>query len=172
MHWKREVFAWFSSHPEVTTVFVAGLTGGSGVVPSEGRSAFQTSVAGYQDAWAALPPSVRRIVVIRDTPKGTSDTNACVARAVAAREAPGPTCAVTRSRALDRDPAIAAARRLHSPRIQTVDLTRYFCGPRVCPPVIGGILVRRDNTHVTGAFSSTLAPYLLRAVDGLIPSRN
>jgi hypothetical protein len=31
--------------------------------------------------------------------------------------------------------------------------------------VIGGALVLRDNTHMTGVFSSTLGPFLLHAVD-------
>ena len=36
--WKRQVFAWFEAHPEVHTVFVAGLTGGRGVMPEGGKS--------------------------------------------------------------------------------------------------------------------------------------
>src|SRR5436190_1921629 len=67
--WKWDVFSWFAMHPEVTTVFVAGLTGGSGVVASPGKTAFQTSQQGYLDAWSNFPDTVKRIVVIRDTPK-------------------------------------------------------------------------------------------------------
>ena len=79
----------------------------------------------------------------------------------------GRACALSRAEALDPDPAIAAARRLRSPRVQTVDLTQYFCDRRDCFPVVGGALVLRDNTHVTGVFSATLGPYLERAVDRL-----
>jgi hypothetical protein len=165
--WKRDVFAWFARHPEVTTVFVAGLTGGSGVVPEGGRGAFGTSRLGYQRAWRSLPSTVGTIVVMRDTPKFHTATNACVARAVSRRKAPGPACARPRAEALDPDPAIEAAERLRSPRIRTVDLARFFCDARLCYPVIGRALVLRDNTHVTGTFSATLGPYLLRAVDRL-----
>jgi hypothetical protein len=167
--WKPQVLTWFQHHPEVSVVFVAGLTGGSGVVPAHGRSAFATSEAGYEAAWRALPATVRQIVVIRDTPKGTGRSIACVARAVAAHRAPGSACDVPRTDALDPDPAIAAAHRWVTPRVRTVDLTRYFCTARACPPVIGGVLVRRDVTHLTGAFSATLAPYLLSAVDRIVP---
>jgi hypothetical protein len=165
--WKRQVFDWFARHPEVHTVFVAGLTGGSGVVASRGRSAFETAVAAYRDAWNALPATVEHIVVLRDTPKGRAGTNACVARAVARRQPPGRACAVPRARALDRDPAIVAAVRMASPRVRRIDLTRFFCSASACEPVIGGVLVRRDNTHLTGVFSATLGPYLLEAVDRL-----
>jgi hypothetical protein len=163
--WKQQVFAWFEHHPEIHTVFVAGLTGGSGVVPEGGRSAFATAERGYERAWAALLSTVANIVVIRDTPKFRADTNRCVERAVQAKRQPK--CALARGQALDPDPAIAAARRLASSRVLTVDLTRYFCDRRECFPVIGGALVLRDNTHVTGIFSATLGPYLERAVDRL-----
>jgi hypothetical protein len=166
--WKREVFAWFERHPEVRTVFVAGLTGGSGVVPERGLSAYATSRLGYERAWRTLPDTVETIVVIRDTPKFRVHTNRCVERAVARGDAPGPACARSRRAALDRDPAIDAAGRLGSRRIETVDLTRYFCDRRVCFPVVGGALVLRDNTHVTGTFSKTLGPYLHRAVSAVL----
>jgi hypothetical protein len=30
--------------------------------------------------------------------------------------------------------------------------------------VIGGVLVHKDNTHITAAYGATLAPYLARRV--------
>ena len=56
---------------------------------------------------------------------------------------------------------MTAAARLGGPRVESVNLTRFFCGAR-CYPVVGGVLVLRDSTHMTGAFSGTLGPYLLR----------
>jgi hypothetical protein len=167
--WKRQAFAWLGRDPEISTVFVAGLSGGTGVVPSHGRSEFETSVAGYEAAWKALPPTVTRIVVIRDTPKGRAhgQTLRCVQRAMARRRPAGRACALPRSNAVDRDPAAVAARRLGSARVRLLDLTRYFCGPRWCYPVVGGALVLRDQNHMTGVFSSTLGPYLERALDRL-----
>jgi hypothetical protein len=167
--WKREAFAWFPQHPEVSTVFVAGLSGGTGVVPDRGASQFETSMAGYRAAWDALPATVRRIVVIRDTPKGLAHgrTRRCIERALARRRSPGLACARRRSGALDPDPAFSAAVRLKSTRVQTVDMTDLFCGHRWCDPVIGGALVLRDQNHLTGTYSGTLGPFLLRAVDAL-----
>jgi hypothetical protein len=164
--WKEDVFKWFEGHPEVSVVFVAGLTGFTGVVPRPGRGRFETSVQSYMDAWRALPRSVSRIVVLRDTPKVRGNTDDCVTRAVARRRAPGPACAVSRSFALERDPAMTAAARVAGSRVARMDLTRYFCDTR-CYPVVGGVLVLRDSHHMTGAFSGTLGPYLLRAYDGI-----
>jgi hypothetical protein len=124
-------------------------------------------MAGYRAAWSALPRSVRRIVVIRDTPKVRGNTDTCVEQAIARRRRPGIACAVARSISLDdRDPAYSAAVRSRSGRVRAVDLTRYFCDRRRCYPVIGGALVFKDPTHMTGEWARTLAPFLQRVVGG------
>jgi hypothetical protein len=164
--WKQAVFAWFTQHPEIHTVFVAGLSGGQSVLPSHGRSRFATSVSGYRNAWRSLPATVTRIVVIRDTPKMRKETGACVNRALSHGRRPGATCSMPRRVVLDRDPMIVAASRMPASRVRTVDLTRFFCD-RACYPVIGGALVMRDQNHMTAAFSTTLGPYLLRKVNAL-----
>lgn len=168
--WKTQVFAWFQRHPEVHTVFVAGLSGGSGVLPAGGQDRFATAVAGYIRAWDALPPTVRHIVVIRDTPKVRHTTAACVERAMALHHDAGSSCAVPRAPALDPDPLVVAAARLRSPRVQVVDLTPVFCSDGLCFPVIGGALVFRDVTHLTAVFAATLGPFLQEQVDALMRS--
>jgi len=163
--WKRRTFAWFARHPEVRTVVVAGLTGGTGVRPAGGRSRFETAVAGYVRAWQALPPTVERIVVLRDNPKSRPDAGWCVENALRAGWPPGLTCARPRGEALDRDAQVVAARRLRSARVQVVDLTSAYCDARLCYPVVGGALVTRDTNHLTPTFAATLAPQLVRAVE-------
>ncbi|MDQ3742586.1 MAG: hypothetical protein M3389_16775, partial [Actinomycetota bacterium] len=51
-----------------------------------------------------------------------------------------------------------------SPRAVAVDLTRFFCDARTCPPVIGGALVYKDANHITAVYGATVAPYLGRAL--------
>jgi hypothetical protein len=166
--WKPLVFQWFQEHPEIHTVFVAGLTGGSGVRPVHGESEWQTAVAGFRDAWNALPPTVEKIVVLRDNPKTRPDVTRCVARAIAHRRTPARVCATSRGQSLDPDPAYAAAGAWDSSRVQRVDLTRYFCGSRRCYPVIGNVLVLRDQHHMTATYSTTLGSILLRKIRPLL----
>jgi hypothetical protein len=165
--WKTAVFAWFKQHPEIHTVFVAGLSGGSSVFPRDGRSRFATSVRGYRRAWDALPSTVTRIVVIRDTPKMRTETGACVDRALSRGRRPGATCSLPRREVLDRDPLVVAASQMPASRVRTVDLTPLFCDGGPCYPVVGGALVFRDQNHMTAAFSTTLGPFLARKVDAL-----
>jgi hypothetical protein len=168
--WKRLVVQWFVAHPEVSTVFVSEHTGGD--VVANGRSPAAAQIAGYIGAWNSLPASVSQIIVIRDVPLNRFDSLACVQHAVARHLPPGPACALSRSdpRVLRPDLAVVAADRLGSSRVQTVDLSHFFCDPRLCYPVVGGALVYRDIGHMTTAFSATLGPFLLRAVRRLGPN--
>jgi SGNH domain (fused to AT3 domains) len=163
IRWKRQLFRWFERHPEVRTVITSNHTGGK-VVGARGRH-YSAHVTGYAKALQRLPPTVERIVAIRDTPRITSNTFPCVERASRRRNPAGPACALPRRWALRADPAKPAAIALDPHRVQLVDLTRFMCSSRLCLPVIGGALVHKDQTHLTRVFATSLGPYLLRHVD-------
>ncbi len=124
------------------------------------------AVAGYRSAWQSLAKSVRRIYVLRDTPSRVSlETSACVERLLRARQAIGFGCAEPREGALPPDPQVEAARAPGDDRVRLLDLSDFMCTATLCPPVVGGALVLKDSDHLTRAFSTTLGPYLLRALD-------
>ena len=109
---------------------------------------------------AALPKSVRRIYVLRATPETFGPENACVSRRL-------------RAQAHDRHHLRAPARHQAAPRpaaraaggrVKVLDFTKYMCGATKCPSVIGGVLVRKDGSHLTRAFAQTLGPFVLRAL--------
>jgi hypothetical protein len=157
VYWRSRVPGWFRAHPEVDTVFVSAHHGR--VV-----GGLRAAIRGYLRAWRLLPPSVKRIVVIRDTPARRTVYRECVVRAIAHRERAGKACAMPRRSSLGVDPEAIAARRTRDKRVVLLDLTRFFCSPRHCFPVIGGVLVQKDISHVTTTFMRTMAPYLDRAL--------
>jgi hypothetical protein len=165
--WRRAVFAWFRRHPEVSTVFVSELAGLDVRAPA-GVSHREYATNGYLRAWQRLPGSVRHIIVLRDTPTTSNDAPDCIARAMAGHRPPGIACAISRAAALPVDPAVIAARRLRHGRVHVIDLTSFMCSARLCFPVIGGVLVHKDKTHITNVFSGTLGPFLLEKVNGLL----
>jgi hypothetical protein len=158
---KRDTLAYLTAHPEINTIFVSGNTG-AGVVVPKGGDRFEAKTAGYLAAYEGLPASIRHVIVLRDPPHNRPSTNACVARAMEARKAPGTACQVPIATALAPDPAVEAARRLNSPRVQIIDMTPFMCDSRHCFPVIGGALVHKDTGHISTTFSKTLGPYVLR----------
>ncbi len=166
MRWNRDVQAWVARHPSIAVVFTGAHRGS--VIPRPGRSLRATRRLGYTRAWRGLLASgVRQIVVLRDTPRMTQVALRCVQRAVQDGRDAGAMCALARRFALPRDPLSEAAISARDPRIQVADLSSAFCGPQVCPPVIGGALVLRDVSHMTTTFSTTLGPALTRTVDRL-----
>jgi peptidoglycan/LPS O-acetylase OafA/YrhL len=167
LRWVRQVPKFFRAHPEIDTVFVVAITGGTVNVP-RGRTMFEAKTNGVRRAWQDLPDTIKHIVVIRDTPRIVAKTVECIDEAIAAQKEAGIECAVPRKDALEEDPAIIGARKEHSPRLQAIDLTDVFCGPRLCHPVIGGSLVYKDMHHFTLVFAKTLATPLQRKLEALM----
>jgi hypothetical protein len=164
--WNRAVVSWFAGHPEIRTVFISG-NARAPLVSRPGMSDYTARLDGYLSAWRALPPSITRLVVIRDSPTRRTATPACVRRAIRRRRPAGRYCEVAREMVLPRDPALEAARMLQARGAQVADFTRQFCGRRWCFPVVGGVLVHKDFDHLTQLFASTLGPLLLRRLDAL-----
>ena len=152
--WKDDVAHWLRKHPKVSTVVLAQEV--SDVDTTGAADPFAAAVQSYVAEWQRLPPSVTRVVVIRDTPASRDDVLGCVSQALL----PQQECAMPELLALPPDPAVAAAAQLGAPRFQTVDLTGFFCDGTLCFPVVGGVLVYLDSNHLTPRFVSTLAPYL------------
>ena len=50
-----------------------------------------------------------------------------------------------------------------------IDMSEYFCDENSCPPAIGNVIVYRDDSHITEAYSKTLAPMLSRKLSGALP---
>jgi hypothetical protein len=157
--WNAQVQTWFKEHPEIETVFVAAAT--------DPRIDFEKRVKGFRDAWKAIPHTVKHILVIRDNPRVPETSAGCIEQAIRDRRNAGTACARPRSSTLLPDPAATAVRRMHAKRIRLIDLSRFFCDSQLCYPVIGGVLVLKDTTHVTSAYATTVAPYIKRAIKKL-----
>lgn len=115
-------------------------------------------VAGYTATLRPLTQAGIDVAVILDTPFPAFSVPDCVERS-------GPTapnCAFAHEP--DRgpeDPLGVAARAVGG--VAVVDLDGYFCRNGSCPPVIGNMLVYRDN-HLTATFARTLSGPLKRAL--------
>jgi len=162
--WNHQTLAWLARHPEVDTVFLSTHTGAR-VRATGGRSDAEAIHHGYREVIRALRRMHRRVVVVRDTPPFTLERLRCVSRAIAAGRRAQTACTRPRSEAVRSDPLVTAARSVGSSQVRVIDLTRQFCDSRRCFAVIGGALVRHDESHLTQAFSATLGPFLLRSLD-------
>ncbi|MEU5154345.1 acyltransferase family protein [Glycomyces sp. NPDC021274] len=124
------------------------LTYGSRV----GYEAYET-FPDYTDRYEQLLATGTAVVALRDTPSPRFDIPLCV-------DLNGPNaneCTVDRASYYDEG-AFAA---LEVPAgVHKVDLTGYICDGGACPPVVGNVLVYRDDAHLTNTYAATLGPYL------------
>lgn len=96
-----------------------------------------------------------RIAILADTPTAKEDVPACLTR----RDRTIETCATPRSFGLAahlaRDGRVAEL--THA---TLIDASPWLCGPEVCPAVIDGIIVLRDDHHLTSTMARHLSPLL------------
>ena len=98
------------------------------------------------------------VVVLRDSPLPPFDIPACVGRH-AQEPSAGAACDFEASAALN-EAAFAAERAAADglPRVYFLSLSDLICPGNSCPATQHGLLVYRDDNHLTGAFAQSLAP--------------
>lgn len=117
----------------------------------------EISYPGQVDVWGDFDEAGVPTIAVRDTPRFTSEIPPCVEAHL-----DDPT-ACSRARAdifADEAPVLADPALPDSTVL--LDLTDAFCGPVMCDPIVGNVLVYRDADHFTATYSRTLAPILER----------
>ncbi len=124
--------------------------------PPEGTSREEAITDGLVGAWKTQTSKGVPVIGIVDNP-GTASTNVQCVEKYGISD-PG-RCATPRTDGLGKfDGNVEAVAALD--RTGLVDMTEFYCTPKICPSVIGSVAVFRDRTHVTATYLRTLAPYL------------
>ncbi len=118
---------------------------------------------GTRSTLHALSGAGVELAVMRDSPAFPVDIPTCLARAVRHTWYPSGACRMTRSESFNAE-AVAAentgARGMQE--VHFIDLTDQLCPGEVCPTVRDGMVMYRDDNHLTGRFAESLAPALER----------
>jgi len=116
--------------------------------------------AGTEATVTRLAAASANVVLIGDNPASVEDPPACLSSHLEDASA----CATSRDDAVlpERISAEVVATRNHD--VTFVDTTDWFCTDEVCPPVIGNVLVMRDETHIT----VPMAEFLFRLVEAAV----
>lgn len=129
-------------------VVVAGMaTEGYRKALKWGWSSDSVLIDGYVQMLRPMKAAGIKVSVVTDTPYPTVSVPDCVAtKGPAAGECQTP-------RGSTVDPLLTAAEKVGA--VQVIDFNEYLCKNGTCPPVIGNVLVFRDN-HLTTTFAKTL----------------
>lgn len=125
-----------------------------GVALDEWRDGTKRTVEG-------LTAAGLRVAVMRDNPNSTVNIPSCIARTLSHSWYPKDTCTMDKSEVLN--PAVFEAEKAGVqglPNVHLIDLTDQFCKGNVCWTVRNGMIMYRDQQHITGTFADSLTPVL------------
>ena len=139
--------------PDVVIVSQGSGTAWGGTGDPQSRP---IAVAGMISAYERIQRAGSTVVVLLDNPRPPFMVTDCVAEHRPALEM----CTFEPELLEDyesRSTQVAVAEALGVPMVDMIDL---ICPAEVCAPVIGGILVYRDRTHLTASYVESMAPFL------------
>ena len=154
--WRSNVLQRLASEPKPAIIFIAQL--------NRYEVSNAALVTGWHTTLTKLEASGAPIVYLKDTPVPNADVPTCLSAALSHWS----TCDFSRSTALPNDALANGSFGLTA----TVDIDSYLCpgvGPS-CPAVRDGVLLYRDDSHVTRTAMSALAPLIGQSLvnDGLL----
>lgn len=115
--------------------------------------------AAWSSSLERLAASGAQIVYIRDTPYPRRNVPECISSALD----DWTRCAFPKP---DRvDPVVTGVLRGVLPHVDVVDLNGFLCDDALCPVVRNGILLYRDDSHLSDTAVEALTPALERAFD-------
>jgi peptidoglycan/LPS O-acetylase OafA/YrhL len=122
---------------------------------------------GWQETIQALRAIGAPIVYLRDTPYPNYNVPTCMSGALNDWSK----CSFERSVAFHTDPLMSGTAASHGLAAR-VDVDEYLCPAKYaeCPAALGGILLYRDNSHVTNTAMSMLAPIVQQQLQSLLKS--
>jgi len=112
--------------------------------------------AGMAQYWTRLEAAGISVTPIKETPDLVEDVPTCVDQHLTDLAQ----CDVPVSEAVLRDSPITDAAKLMNGKVTVVNANSLICGPKVCAPVVGNVLVFGDRHHLTGPYSKSTAPFL------------
>ena len=124
--------------------------------PAPGPAAFKAIGAGMARYWKDLESHGIAVVAIKETPLMNFPEPDCIAQ----YGRTSPKCAVPRAKAIPPDPPTVRASRDTGGKVPVINMDNFICGPTVCQPVVGNVLVYLDGRHLTAAFDQTVTKYL------------
>ncbi len=112
--------------------------------------------AGMAQYWTQLEAAGISVTPIKESPDLVEQVPTCV------DQHPNDLaqCDVPASTAILPDSPVTDAAKLMNGKVTVVNANSLICGPRVCAPVVGNVLVYGDRHHLTGPYSKSTAPFL------------
>lgn len=140
--------------------------------PQTGETTESAMSAGLTRVWERLEHAGVHVVALLDNPSptGVEIGDGEIYKCVAERLDRLSECAFSRADGVAASGSSALLETAEKvPAVDVLDLTDLFCNGQVCPPVIGGVLVYRQGSHITDTYALTAVPALTDRLTPLLP---
>ncbi|WFE35068.1 acyltransferase family protein [Micromonospora sp. WMMD975] len=134
--------------------------------PLYGAENDQARVDALRQAWSSATGPGTLVVGLRDTPRPNFDIPECVSLHRDRLTECGFSRETAAALSISQERAAAGL-----PGVVALNLNDAICPAASCPPIIGGVLVYRDNNHLTATYAGTLGPRLGSSLDELVRAR-
>jgi len=154
--WKDKVRSYLADPANEYDAIVATHLEGSPLIGTTPANRKQAEIAGLVDEWKPFADKGVPILAMTDVPAFPTGLIECVEKhGLDARSK----CAEQRAKVLPKvDSNVEAADRI--PGAVAIDTSSFYCGPKVCRPVIGGVPVFATKGHLSKTYASSVGPLL------------
>lgn len=163
--WRAQVAARIAA--ERPAILLLAASRGYQVIDDGGRHAYEDSLRAWRTGlrWALTDGSMGagHTVLLADTPRLLEDPVECLARSGTIDGCPTPRQALTDAGHLELEASTSAAA-----GVTLIPTEGWLCDATSCPLVMDGLLVYRDDQHLTATFAAGLAGLLGASLDPLI----
>jgi peptidoglycan/LPS O-acetylase OafA/YrhL len=157
--WTHNVLAKLTGPDKPDIVVTAGqqndaVTGvGEDGALTESHELMQTALA---KTWQQVQDAGVKVIVLADTPQTGRDIYPCVAE----RPKDPADCSYHRAEGVAESGAPIQKAAAHDAGVPFIDMVDWICPRAECAPVIGGVLIYRQGSHLTKTYIESLAPRL------------
>jgi peptidoglycan/LPS O-acetylase OafA/YrhL len=148
-------------HPAVI-VTSSNADGGNALDSSNQVYSDQAQV--WTDGWTTttqrLTQAGTRVIYLNDTPWPKTNVPDCVAEHTQNVE----TCAQTTKYAAKPDRRTSMAKAAAKAGATVINPQPWFCAKKICPVVVGNILVYKDESHISTVYAKLVAPLLAEQI--------
>jgi len=120
---------------------------------TSGDERYQRFAAGLHRSWATLQNAGVPVIALVDTPLIGIDVPECVITKPNELTA----CAIAKSEALKGHGIAQKSAASGLKDVVVIDMNDMICPEARCAPIIGGVLVYRDQNHITATYARTLS---------------
>jgi len=126
--------------------------------PKADATSFGQIAAGMVHYWHQLADHGVRVVAVKESPEPGRNIPDCLSKP----GANAASCATPTRKAIVQHTALEQAVAGMDGGADMIDINSLVCGPTICSPIVGNVVVYRDTHHLTQTYITSLEPFFMR----------